>query len=46
MDTVGKYKGAIRDYIDNRMKDDIMNDQLSIKEYTDPFTSKPVKEGK
>ena len=45
VDTVGKYEGAIRDYINNQLKDDIMNDQLSIKEYADPFTGKPVKEG-
>ena len=46
VDTVGKYEGAIREYINNQLKDDIMNDQLSIKEFTDPFTGKPVKEGK
>ena len=46
VDTVGKYEGVIRDYINNQLKDDIMNDQLSIKEYADPFTGKPVKEGK
>ena len=38
VDTVGKYETAIREYIDNQLKDDIMNDQLSLKEYMDPFT--------
>ena len=46
VDTVGKYEGAIKEYINNQLKDDIMNDQLSMKEFTDPFTGKPVKEGK
>ena len=38
VDTVGKYETAIREYINNQLKDDIMNDQLSLKEYVDPFT--------
>lgn len=38
VDTVGKYETAIREYIDNQLKDDIMKDQLSLKEYMDPFT--------
>ena len=38
MDTVGKYETAIREYIDSQLKEDIMNDQLSLKEYMDPFT--------
>lgn len=46
VDTVGKYEGAIKEYINNQLKDDITNDQLSMKEFTDPFTGKPVKDGK
>ena len=38
MDTVGKYETAIREYIDNQLKDDMMNDQMTLKEYIDPFT--------
>ena len=38
VDTEGKYETAIREYIENQRKDDIMNDQLSLKEYIDPFT--------
>lgn len=46
VDTVGKYEGAIREYIAKQLEEDIMNDQLSLKEFTDPFTGKPVKGGK
>lgn len=46
VDTVGKYERAIREYINHQLEEDIMNDQLSLKEFTDPFTGKPVKEGK
>lgn len=38
VDTVGKYETAIRKYINNQLKADIMNDQISLKEYMDPFT--------
>ena len=38
VDTVGKYETAIREYINNQLKEDIMNDKLSLKEYMDPFT--------
>lgn len=37
VDTVGKYETAIREYINNQLKEDIMNDQISLKEYMDPF---------
>lgn len=37
VDTVGKYETAIREYINNQLKADIMNDQISLKEYMDPF---------
>ena len=46
VDTVGKYEGAIREYIQNQLEDDIMNDQISLKEFVDPFTGEPVKQGK
>ena len=46
VDTVGKYEGAIREYIQNRLQEDIMNDQISLKEYVDAFTGVPVKQGK
>ena len=46
VDTVGKYETAIREYINNQLQEDIMNDQISLKEYIDPFTGKQEKEGK
>ena len=46
VDTVGKNKKAIEQYIRNQLKEDISYEQLTIKEYIDPFTGEPVKEGK
>lgn len=37
VDTVGKYEGAIKDYIRNQLEEDMASDQISLKEYTDPF---------
>ena len=44
--TVGKNKKAIAEYIRNQLQEDYADDQMSIKEYVDPFTGEPVKEGK
>ena len=38
VDTVGKNETAIRNYIRNQMEEDYAKDQMSLKEYTDPFT--------
>ena len=38
VDTVGKNKKAIEEYIRNQLQEDIANDQLTLKEYIDPFT--------
>ena len=38
VDTVGKNTEKIAEYIRNQLQEDIMNDQISIKEYIDPFT--------
>ena len=38
VDTVGKNKKAIEEYIRNQLKEDEMMDQMTIKEYVDPFT--------
>ncbi len=35
--TVGRNKNAIENYIRNQMKEDMMSDQISMKEYIDPF---------
>ena len=46
VDTVGKNKQAISEYIRNQLVEDEMMDQMTMKEYVDPFTGQPVKEGK
>ena len=38
VDTVGKNKQAISEYIRNQLVEDEMMDQMTIKEYIDPFT--------
>ena len=38
VDTVGKNKKAIEEYIRNQLTEDIVNDQITLKEYIDPFT--------
>ena len=38
VDTVGKNKTAIAEYIPNQLVEDEMMDQMTIKEYMDPFT--------
>lgn len=38
VDTVGRNKKAIEEYIKNQLQEDIANDQIRIKEYIDPFT--------
>ena len=45
VDTVGRNKKAIEQYIRNQLQEDIALDQLSLKEFIDPFTGEPVKEG-
>ena len=38
VDTVGRNKKAIENYIRNQLQEDIANDQVSMKEFIDPFT--------
>ena len=38
VDTVGKNTKIIEEYIRNQLQSDIMEDQISMKEYFDPFT--------
>ena len=35
--TVGKNKKMIAEYIRNQLKEDMISDQMTIKEYIDPF---------
>ena len=46
VDTVGRNKKAIAEYIRNQLHEDHEAEQLSIKEDIDPFTGEPTKEGK
>ena len=46
VDTVGRNKKAIAEYIRNQLQEDVAYDQMSIVEYVDPFTGQQVKEGK
>ena len=46
VDTVGRNKKAIEEYIRNQLQEDIASDQISLKEYIDPFTGEQVKKGK
>ena len=38
VDTVGRNKKAIAEYIRNQLQEDIASDQMTLKEYIDPFT--------
>jgi putative transposase len=40
VDTVGRNAKVIEEYIRNQLQEDIANDQISLKEYMDPFTGK------
>ena len=50
VDTVGRNKKAIQEYIKNQLQEDIANDQISMKEYMDPFTgsknTKAIRKGR
>ena len=45
-DTVGKNKTAIEEYIRNQLQEDLVYEQMSIKELVDPFTGEPVNASK
>ena len=46
VDTVGRNEKRIREYVRNQLQEDIAADQISMKEFTDPFTGEPVSKGK
>ena len=46
VDTVGRNKKAIAEYIRNQLIEDKISDQISIKEYMDPFTGEQVNKSK
>lgn len=43
VDTVGRNKKSIAEYIRNQLQEDIANDQISMSEYIDPFTGSKTK---
>ena len=43
VDTVGKNEKMIKDYIRNQLEEDYTSDQISLKEFADPFTGERKK---
>jgi len=46
VDTVGKNRKAIEEYIKNQLQEALAYEQMSIKELVYPVTGKPVKKSK
>lgn len=46
VDTVGRNEKKIKEYIQNQLKEDYYTDQISIKEYYDPFMGESVNKNK
>ena len=46
VDTVGRNRKAIEEYIRGKLQEEIANDQISMKEYYDPFTGEKYFGGK
>lgn len=46
VDTAGKNAKKIAEYIQNQLKEDLEYDQMTLKEYVDPFTGEPVNRNK
>ena len=46
VDTVGRNEKVIQEYIKRQLEEDQRIDQMSLIEYTDPFTGEPVGKGK
>ena len=42
VDTVGRNKKVIEQYIRHQLDDDIAQDRVSVKEYKDPFSQEPT----
>ncbi len=43
VDTIGRNKKQVQEYIKNQLQEDQIADQMSIKEYVDPFTGRENK---
>ncbi|HEY4532288.1 MAG TPA: IS200/IS605 family transposase [Kurthia sp.] len=46
VDTVGRNKKVIQEYIKNQLQEDILQDQMTMKEFIDPFTGEEIKRSK
>ena len=46
VDTVGKNAKKIQEYIRRQLQEDALSDEISLKEYVDPFTGKAVVPGR
>ena len=46
VDTAGKNAKKIQEYIQNQLQNDLEYDQMTLKEYIDPFTGEPVNQNK
>lgn len=46
VDTVGRNKKKIQEYIKNQLQEDILQDQRTMKEFIDPFTGEEIKRKK
>ena len=46
VDTVGKNKKVIAEYIKNQLQEALVYEQISIKELVDPFTGEPARASK
>lgn len=46
VDTVGRNKKVIENYIRNQLQEDIVADEISMEEYLDPFTGEKNKKRK
>lgn len=42
VDTVGRNKKAIQEYIKNQLQEDLLEDQMTMKEFIDPFTGEEI----
>ena len=46
VDTVGRNKKVIQEYIKNQLQEEILEDQMTMKEFIDPFTGEEIKRSK
>lgn len=46
VDTAGKNAKAIEEYVRNQLKEDLEYNQMTLREYIDPFTGESVQKGK